>query len=199
MKNTIIEENHPRTAVLMVSGRRETGGSSISSQARGVATPGSMATYLLVLLILFSAGCSTVFVPLPDTKAALERGDGDCKDKAVAYQAALQDEGIESCITCGILSFYSEPLLHCWNEVLSPEDSRWKLIDVDAVVDQQDGWDREQSPEYIPYVRYYGKVTVEDIRLEKGFDWKSEKQLSYLMENCQFNWMPIISELDYLL
>ena len=155
--------------------------------------------YLFVLLMAFTSGCSAVSVPLQDTLVAIERGEGDCKAKAIAYHSALQEKGIESCIACGVLSLYSQPVLHCWNEVLSPEDGRWKLIDADALVGQQDGWDVEQSPEYMPYIKYSGKVTVEDIRLEKGFSWKSEKNLSYLMQNCQFNWIPIISELDYLL
>ncbi len=173
MRNTITPKNHLTTSASM--------------------------KYLLVFLIIFAAGCSTVFVPLKDTKIAIEKGGGDCKDKAIAYHMALQEQEIESCVTCGVLSFYSKPLLHCWNEVRCPEDDRWKLVDVDAIVGQRDGWDREQSPEYIPYIRYNDKVTVKDIRLERGFSWKSEKKLSYLMQNCQFNWIPIISELEYLL
>ena len=199
MKNTIIKKNHPGTVTSMISEQRGIGEFLISNLIHGLSRAGHLSGYLFVLLIVFTAGCSTVFVPLPDAKVAIERGDGDCKDKAIAYQAALQDQGIESCITCGVLSLSSQPLLHCWNEVLSPEDGKWKLVDVDALADQQDGWDVEQSPEYLPYIKYSGKVTVEDIRQEKGYSWKSEKNLSYLMENCQFNWMPVISELDYLL
>lgn len=177
MKNTIPNNNHPG--------------------------PSAKATIFikcfLILSIALTAGCSTVFVPLKDAKVTIERGGGDCKDKAIAYHSALQEEEIESCVTCGVLSFNSEPLLHCWNEVRCPEDGKWKLVDVDALMGQLDGWDVEQSPEYIPYIKYSGKVTVEDIRLQRGFSWKSEKELSYLMENCQFNWIPVISELDYLL
>jgi hypothetical protein len=153
---------------------------------------------LIMLTVVLSAGCSTVYVPLMDTKIAIERGGGDCKNKSVAYHAALKEQEIESCVTCGVLSFNSTPLLHCWNEVRSPEDGKWKLIDLHAMVGQLDGWDVEQSPEYFPYVRYNGNVTVEDIRFERGYTWKSDKNLGYLMENCQFNWFPIISELKHL-
>lgn len=153
---------------------------------------------LLILSIIFSTGCSVVYVPALNTKIAIENSDGDCKDKAIAYHEAMQEQDIESCVTCGVLSFNSQPLLHCWNEVLSPEDDRWKLVDVDAVEGQLDGWDTEQSPEYMPYVRYSGKVTIDDIRSERGFYWKSEKGLAYIMENCRFNWFPIISEIDYM-
>ena len=153
---------------------------------------------LLILSIIFSTGCSVVYVPALNTKIAIENSDGDCKDKAIAYHEAMQEQDIKSCVTCGVLSFNSQPLLHCWNEVLSPEDDRWKLVDVDAVEGQLDGWDTEQSPEYMPYVRYSGKVTIDDIRSERGFYWKSEKGLAYIMENCQFNWFPIISEIDYM-
>lgn len=177
MKNTPIKKNHPDTTAMT----------------------NKTIKYLLILLIVFTAGCSTVFVPLKDTKITIESGRGDCKEKAIAYHTALQDQEIESCVACGVLSFNSEPLLHCWNEVRCPEDGKWKLVDVDAVMGQLDGWDVEQSPEYIPYIKYSGKVTIEDIRQQRGFSWKSEKELSYLMQNCQFNWIPIISELEYLL
>ena len=70
---------------------------------------------------------------------------------------------------------------------------------MDAVAGQQDGWDAEQIPEYMPYIRFTGTVTVDDIRTERGFFWKSDKELAYLMENCRFNWIPIFSELAYLL
>jgi hypothetical protein len=153
---------------------------------------------LIMLTVVLSAGCATVYVPLMDTKIAIEQGGGDCKDKSTAYHAALQEQEIESCVTCGVLSFNSTPLLHCWNEVRSPEDGKWKLIDLHAMVGQLDGWDVEQSPEYFPYVRYNGNVTVEDIRFERGYTWKSDNNLGYLMENCQFNWFPIISELKHL-
>lgn len=149
--------------------------------------------------IIFATGCSTVFVPLKDTKIGIENSRGDCKDKAIAYHEALREKEIESCVTCGVLSFNSKPLLHCWNEVKSPEDGKWKLVDVDALTGQRDGWDVQQSPEYMPYIRFSGKVTIDDIRSEQGFFWKSDKELSYLMENCQFNWIPIVSELAYLL
>lgn len=153
---------------------------------------------LIMLTIVLSAGCATVYVPLMDTKIAIEQGGGDCKDKSVAYHAALQEQEIESCVTCGVLSFNSTPLLHCWNEVRCPVDGQWKLIDLDAMIGQLDGWNVEQSPEYLPYVRYNGNVTVEDIRWERDYTWKSDKNLAYLMENCQFNWFPIISELPHL-
>ena len=161
----------------------------------------TLTRYLLVLLIgfLFLTGCSTVYVPLKDSKIVIENSEGDCKAKAIAYQAALQDQGIESCVTCGVLSFNSQPLFHCWNEVLCPEDNKWKLVDVDAIEGQLDGWDVEQSPEYMPYIRYKGAVTVQDIRQEQGYSWKNENGLAYLSEHCQFNWIPIISELDYIL
>ena len=153
---------------------------------------------LIILTVVLSAGCSTVYVPLKDTKITIERGGGDCKDKSIAYHAALQEQEIESRVTCGVLSFNSTPLLHCWNEVRCPVDGQWKLIDLDAMLGQLDGWNVEQSPEYLPYIRYNGNVTVEDIRRERGYMWKSDKSLSYLMQNCQFNWLPIISELPHL-
>jgi hypothetical protein len=200
MKNTIINKHLPNPASFNVSDieDRDIAQLTISSQTHSVSVARKIKIYLFVLLILFLTGCSTVYVPALNTKIAIENSDGDCKDKAIAYQTVLQDQGIESCVTCGVLSSYSKPLLHCWNEVLSPEDDRWKLVDADAVERRVDGWDTEQSPEYMPYVRYSGKVTLDDIRSERGFYWKSEKSLAYIMENCQFNWIPIISEIDYM-
>ncbi len=102
-------------------------------------------TLIISLFIIFATGCNTVFVPIKDAKIDIENSDGDCKDKAIAYHDALREQEIESCVTCGVLSFHSKLLLHCWNEVKNPEDGKWKLVDVDAVAGQQDGWDAEQS------------------------------------------------------
>jgi hypothetical protein len=200
MKNTIIKIKHPKPLVFKLSSLKDEvkrPDKKTSHQTYGLSKALKIKSYLLVLLMLLSTGCSVVYVPALNAKITIENSDGDSKEKAIAYQTVLKDQGVESCVTCGVLSFNSQQLLHCWNEVRNPEDGRWKLVDVDAVVSQRDGWDIEQSPEYMPYIRYGGKVTVDDIHSERGFYWKSEKSIACIMENCEFSWLPVINELDY--
>ena len=177
----------------------------------------AMKTYLIILLSLsVTTGCAAlnanVYVPCKKDWLAIENSGaskvqrsgrayaynagGNCKEQAIAYHDVVRQTSVESCVTCGILSQNSQPLTHCWNEVKCPEDGKWKLIDTSRnFTEFQDGWDVEQSPEYMPYIRFTGKVTVEDIRNERDYSWKSDKSLSYLAEHCEFQWYPIISEL----
>jgi len=181
---------------------------------------GRMVNYLVILSILYMiTGCaainSNVYIPCKNDLIAIEkvndadanrRGDdigyaagGNCKEQAIAYHDTVRRSGDESCVTCGILVQYSQPLKHCWNEVKCPEDGKWKLIDASRnSMEFRDGWDVEQSPEYMPYIRFKGRVSVEDIRKEQNYFWKSDQSLSYLIDNCEFQWIPIISEWQYI-
>jgi hypothetical protein len=189
-------------------------------QNKGIFYLSSALKYIMVALVLYmSTGCaaigSNVYMPCKNDLIAIERANdadaarmgsdigysagGNCKEQAIAYHTAVTDAGTESCVTCGILVQYSQPLKHCWNEVKCPEDGKWKLIDASRnSMEFRDGWDVEQSPEYMPYIRFKGKVSVEDIRHEQNYVWKSDKSLSYLMENCEFQWFPVISELRHI-
>ncbi len=177
-----------------------------------------MAKYLIILLTMFMlAGCaafnSKVYVPFKKDWIAIEKANdanrsgretgysagGNCKEQAIAYHNVVNSSSIESCVTCGILVQNSQPLKHCWNEIKCPEDGKWKLVDTSRnFMEFSDGWDVEQSPEYMPYIKFEGPVTVEDIRKEQNYSWKSDKSLSYLAENCEFQWYPIISEWKYI-
>jgi hypothetical protein len=124
---------------------------------------------------------------------------GNCKEQAIAYHSTVSDSDIESCVTCGILVQNSQPLKHCWNEIKCPEEGKWKQIDASRnFLEFKDGWDVEQSPEYMPYIRFKGKVRVEDIRKERNYSWKPDKSLAYLIENSDSQWFPIISEWRYI-
>lgn len=174
---------------------------------------------MALLAIYMLAGCaafnSNVYVPCKKDWIAIEKANdadgirngvaigysagGNCKEQAIAYHDAVVESGIESCVTCGILVQNSQPLKHCWNEVRCPEDGKWKLIDASLnFMEFRDGWDVEQSPEYMPYIRFQGKVAVEDIRKELNYCWKSDKNLSYLMAHSDFQWFPIISEWQFI-
>lgn len=144
----------------------------------------------LILLTAIFSGCASlnldavVYAPENPLLHQIEDQCMDCKQAAIMGQQVLRGMELKSCITCGFWLGSNDPRGpgHCWNEVFSPEDQKWHLVDLNRWGDE--GWSMDQYPEYIPVSRWYGFPSVFDLTFDQGADWyASEDDVSEIIKN----------------